>query len=403
MEEAMGVHAARVMFCRGVALLVAVAAMAGAWVAIVSAPRPVRAAEGDGAQKLRVYAGTYTTAKSKGIYLLELDLKTGELLPKGLAATSGSPSFLAIHPNRQFLYAVNEVDTGTVSAFAIDAQTGLLAFLNKQRTRGAHPTHLVVDRQGKNVLAANYTGGSVAVLPIAADGQLGAATGFIQHSGKSVDRSRQTAPHAHGIALDSPGRFAYVADLGLDKVLIYRLDPAAGTIVPNDPPFATVPPGSGPRHFAFHPNGRTGYAINELTSTVTTFRHDPATGGLEALETVSTLPSDYKRSNSTAEVVVHPSGKFLYGSNRGHNSIAIFSIHEETGLLTPVGHQSTAGKTPRNFTVDPTGAYLLAANQESNSVVVFRVEPGTGQLTPTGHTAEVFTPVCLEVVPASAP
>jgi 6-phosphogluconolactonase len=378
-------------------------ALLAAWAILVLYPLAPAAAQAP--EKLRVYIGTYTGSRSKGIYLAELDLKSGQLTAQGLAATTTSPSYLALHPNRRFLYAVNEVDRfagasgGSVSAFAIDAGTGMLTLLNQQASKGAAPTHLVVDRQGKNVLAANYTGGSVVVLPIDAEGRLGPATGFVQHTGMSVNRSRQTAPHAHGIALDAVGRFAYVADLGLDKVLIYRFDAAQGTIVPNDPPFASVPPGSGPRHLAFHPAGGFGYAINELTSTVTTFRHNADTGALEPLQTISTLPADYTRSNSTAEVVVHPSGKYLYGSNRGHNSIAIFAIDPNAGTLTPVGHEPTQGRTPRNFNIDPTGVYLLAANQDTNTVVVFRIDPATGRLTAVGAPVEFPTPVCVEFMP----
>jgi 6-phosphogluconolactonase len=386
-------------------LLLALWAVSGRWAPVFIAPRPALAVDPGGAQKLRVYVGTYT-GKSKGIYVLDLDLGSGELSPPTLAATTTRPSFLALHPNLRVLYAVNEVDSfagknsGSVSAFAIDPATGALTLLNQQPSGGGAPAHLVVDHAGKNVLVANYNGGSVSVLPIAADGSLLPATGFVQHVGSSVDRSRQTAPHAHGIALDAADHFAYVADLGLDKVLIYRYDADHGTITPNDPPSASVPPGSGPRHFAFHPDGRTAYSINELTSTVTTFRHDAATGALEPLQTISTLPEGYKKTNSTAEVQLHPSGKFLYGSDRGHNSIAIFSIDADTGMLTPVGHQPTGGSTPRNFTLDPTGSYLLAANQDSGKVVVFHIEPGTGQLTPTGHTADIAMPVCVQVVPA---
>jgi 6-phosphogluconolactonase len=374
----------------------------GALAVLATGPAAAQAPE-----KLRVYVGTYTGAKSKGIYLAELEMKTGRLTLQGVAATTPNPSFLALHPNGRFLYAVNELDRfsgaagGSVSGFAIDASTGMLTLLNQQASKGAWPTHLVVDRQGKNVLAANYGGGSVIVFPIDAEGRLGPATGFVKHVGKSVNRSRQEAPHAHGIALDAANRFAYVADLGVDKVLIYRFDAAQGTIVPSDPPAADVPPGSGPRHFAFHPGGGFGYVINELTSTVTTFRHHPDTGALDPLQTISTLPADYTRTNSTAEIAVHPSGKFLYGSNRGHNSIAIFAIDATTGLLTLVGHESTQGRTPRGFAIDPTGTYLLAGNQESNTVVVFRIDPATGRLAAVAGPTEVPTPVSFEFVPVA--
>jgi 6-phosphogluconolactonase len=356
-------------------------------------------------ERLWVYVGTYT-GKSKGIYLGKLDLQTGELSLIGVAAPSTNPSFLALHPSHAFLYAVNEVDnvpgfkSGTVSAFAVDPQTGALTFLNQQGSRGTSPTHLAVDPSGKNVLVANYNSGSVAVLPIGADGHLSAATGFAQHHGSSVNKSRQAGPHAHCVAVSPDNRFAFVADLGLDEVVIYQFDPVQGTITPNAPPAAAVPPGSGSRHLAFHPDGHTAYVINELLSTITAFGYDPATGALQPLQTISTLPAGYKKTNATAEVRVHPSGKFLYGSNRGHDSIAIFSIDPATGLLTLVGHQPTGGKTPRSFSIDPTGTYLLAANQDSDTVTVFRIDPQTGLLTAIGHPLAVPTPVCIEMMPA---
>jgi 6-phosphogluconolactonase len=394
----MSIHRTRALLLGRIALLLLGAwAIAGGTGVTLKAQTP---------EKLWVYVGT-NTGKSKGIYLSELDLRSGELSAPTLAATTVSPSFLALHPNRRFLYAVNEIDrfagmpSGSVSAFAIDPQTGALTLLNQQPSKGGGPAHLAVDKQGKNVLVANYGGGSVAVLPIGEDGRLAPATGFEQHDGSSVNRSRQSAPHAHCVTLDAANRFAFVADLGLDEVLIYQFDAVQGLLTPNDPPFASVPPGSGPRHLAFHPNGRSAYVINELTSTVTTFRYDAAKGALEPLQTISTLPADFTKTNSTAEIVVHPSGKFLYGSNRGHNSIAIFAIDADTGQLTLIGHELTQGKTPRNFAVDPTGAFLLAANQDSGTIVVFRIDPETGRLTATGHTAEVSMPVCLEMMPAA--
>jgi 6-phosphogluconolactonase len=254
---------------------------------------------------------------------------------------------------------------------------------------------LVVDPAGKNVLVANYGGGSVAVLPIEADGRLQPASSFVQHEGKSVNPRRQEAPHAHSINLDPAAKFAAVADLGLDKVLVYRFDPNEGRLVPNDPPHASVAAGAGPRHFAFHPNGRFAYVINEMHSTVTAFDYDAKQGTLVQSQTVNTLAAPHQ-GNSTAEVQVHPSGKFLYGSNRGHNSLAIFAIDQQTGRLTPVGHESTGGRTPRNFGIAPGGGYILAANQGSDSVVVFRVDQNSGRLTPTGESLEVPTPVCVK-------
>jgi 6-phosphogluconolactonase len=359
-----------------------------------------------GENKMRVYVGTYTDGKSQGIYLFELDSDTGKMTPAGLATETTNPSFLAIHPNHRFLYAVNEIgefggkQSGAVSAFAIDPASGRLALLNQQPSGGGAPCHITVDREGKHVLVANYAGGSVAVLPIQPDGRLGAATAFVQHHGSSVNRQRQEAPHAHSINLDAANRFAFAADLGLDKVLVYRFDPAKGTLAANDPPAAQVDPGSGPRHFAFHPSGRFAYVINEMGSTVTAFRYHSRTGTLEPLHTLSTLPAGFAGSTSTAEVQAHPSGKFLYGSNRGHDSIAIFRIDPETGRLTTAGHQPTGGKTPRNFGIDPTGTYLLAANQGSDNIVVFRIDPETGRLTPTGQVVEVPSPVCVKFLPA---
>jgi 6-phosphogluconolactonase len=308
-----------------------------------------------------------------------------------------SPSFLAIHPTGQVLYAVGESGGGSVSAFALDRKTGTLKFLNRQSSGGGGPCHLVVDNSGKNVLAANYGGGSAVVLPIAANGSLLESSSFVQHKGSSVNKSRQEAPHAHSINLDQANRFAFVADLGLDKVLIYRFDAAKGTITPNDPPAVDVAPGAGPRHFAFHPNGKNAYVINELDLTVTVFVYDPARGVLKPRQTITTLPAGVKdrKGMSTAEVVVHPSGKFLYGSNRGHDSIAIFRIDEATGELKAAGHQGDKIKTPRNFAIDPIGRYLLAANQNGHSICVFAIDPQSGALTMVGEPVAVPSPVCV--------
>ncbi len=365
--------------------------------------------EGKAPSHYRVYVGTYTgPSKSQGIYALELDTKTGELSKAKLAGEASSPSFLAIHPNQRFLYAVSEVGdfegekAGAVYAFAIDPKDGALKLLNQKSSKGSGPCHLVVDRIGKNVLTANYGGGSVAVLPIAEDGQLKSATSFVQHTGSGPNSGRQQGPHAHSINVDAGNQFAAVADLGLDKVLVYRLNADDGTITPNVPPSAQVAPGAGPRHFAFHPNGKLAFVINEMHSTVTSFLYDAKRGLLSEVQTITTLPEGKFPGNSTAEVQVHPSGKFLYGSNRGHNSIAAFAIDAETGRLTPLGNQSTLGKTPRNFGIDPTGAFLLAANQDSDTIVVFKIDPETGKLSPTGHQAEVPMPVCVKFLPISA-
>jgi 6-phosphogluconolactonase len=319
-----------------------------------------------------------------------------------LAAETVNPSFLAIHPNRRFLYAVGEVmefqgqKSGAVSAFSIDPATGKLTFLNKMSSRGMGPCHVSVDKTGKCVLVANYGSGSVAALPLKPDGSLSEATAFVQHTGSSVNPERQKGPHAHSINLSPDNRFAIAADLGLDQLLVYRFDPEAGSLTPNDPPFAKVNPGAGPRHFAFHPNGQFGYVINEMQSTVTALAYDAANGAFQELQTISTLPEDFKEENSTAEVQVHPNGRFLYGSNRGHNSIAVFAIDAAKGTLTPVERVSTQGRTPRNFGIDPTGSWLLAANQSTDNVAVFRIDPDTGRLTPTGQVLDVPSPVCVK-------
>jgi 6-phosphogluconolactonase len=369
-----------------------------------AAPKGASRAETNG--QWLVYIGTYTGAKSKGIYAFHLSRRDGSMTPLGLSAEVESPSFLAVHPNQRFLYAANEINkfggksSGGVSAFAIDKPTGKLKLLNQQPSGGSGPCYLVVDKAGKNVLVANYGGGSVSVLPLQADGQLGEASAFVQHTGSSVNPQRQKEPHAHSINLDPANHFAFVADLGLDKILVYRFDPAKGTLTANDPPAATVKAGAGPRHFAFYPTGRFAYVINEIQCTVTAFSYDPKRGELKELQTISTLPAgeSVQPSYSTAEVQVHPSGRFLYGSNRGHNSIAVFSLDSVTGQLTAVDHVPTQGKVPRNFGIDPTGTFLLAANQNSDSVVVFRIDRQTGKLTPTGHVAEVGSPVCVKFV-----
>jgi 6-phosphogluconolactonase len=371
---------------------------------------PARA-QVDPGRELLVYIGTYTGEKSRGIHLSRLNLSSGELTPPELAAETENPSFLAVHPTAGYLYAVNEVSAfegqpgGSVSAFAIDRHTGGLTLLNRQSSRGSGPAHLVVDREGRNVLVANYGGGSVAVLPLGPDGRLAPASAVMQHEGSSVHPKRQTRPHAHSINVDPANRFAYAADLGLDKILIYRFDPSAGSLMPADPPFAAVRPGSGPRHFAFHPRGRFAYVINEILLTVTAFGHDAATGALKEIETVSTLPSGQapREGDSTAEVQVHPSGRFLYGSNRGHDSITVFAIDETSGRLTFVQNEPTQGSTPRGFGIDPTGHLLLAGNQRSDTVVVFRIDQQTGRLHPATRPIEVGSPVSVQFIERTSP
>ncbi|MGC8639409.1 MAG: lactonase family protein [Isosphaeraceae bacterium] len=354
---------------------------------------------------LWLYVGTYTNGRtpSEGIYLLEMDPVSGSVTPRGVAARVENPSFLAIHPSHKFLYAVNEVDSfqgkkgGGVSALAIDPSSGQLTLLNQQSSVGSSPCHLSVDRTGKNILVANYGSGSVACLPIEADGSLKPASAFVQHKGKSVDRGRQQGPHAHEIELDQANRFAFTPDLGLDKVLIYRFDAAQGSLTPSDPPFARVDPGSGPRHLAFHPSGRFAYVISEMGNTITAFAHDADKGTLRKIQTISSLPDGFNGKSYCAEVEVHPSGKFVYGSNRGHDSIAIFTVDAATGKLSAAGHQSTLGKNPRHFAIDPTGTFLLAANQDSDSIVVLRIDQETGGLKQVGQPVHIPMPVCIQM------
>jgi 6-phosphogluconolactonase len=288
--------------------------------------------------------------------------------------------------------------SGAVSAFAIDHKSGRLNLLNQVASGGADPCYISLDKTGKYVLVANYSGGSVSVFPSLKDGRLGEPSAFVQHQGSSANKERQEGPHAHWIQTSPDNRFAVVSDLGLDELVLYRFDAAKGSVVQNEPSFAKLPPGAGPRHAAFHPNGRFAYVLNEMQSSVGAFSYDPSTATLKTLQQLSTLPKDFTGQNDTAELVVHPSGKFLYASNRGHDSIAIFSIDSLKGTLTPAGHVRTGGKTPRNFAIDPTGKYLLAANQASDNIVIFRINPVTGNLTPSGQVAEVPSPVDITFV-----
>ncbi|MSU51146.1 MAG: lactonase family protein [Opitutus sp.] len=360
------------------------------------------------AKEYSVYFGTYTGPNSKGIYRARLDVATGKLSPAELAVECQDPSFLSVHPNGKFLYAIDERSSPEktpgrgVSGYAIEARAGALTLLNQQEVGGPGPCHLMVDHEGKALLVANYSGGSVAALPLSADGRIGVATTVTQHTGSSINPARQKEPHAHVIIVSPDNRFTLCADLGLDKVMVYRLDAAKALLTPNTPAFAPVLAGSGPRHLTFHPGGKFVYVINELLCTIAGFRYDAAKGTLSELQTVSTLPpgETVKPGMSTAEIAAHPGGKFIFGSNRGHNSIAVFGVDPATGRLTYVENQPTQGKTPRHFGVDPTGTWLLAENQHSDTVVVFRIDAKSGQLTPTGQSIDVPAPVSAVFVAA---
>ncbi len=354
-----------------------------------------------------VYVGTYTEegSTSKGIYAYRFDPDGPTLTSIGLVAQTINPSFLVVHPNHRFVYAVNEVGnyngqkSGAVSAFAIDRASGKLTLLNQVASGGADPCYITVDKTGKYVLVANYTSGSIAAFPILEDGRLGQPSAFIQHSGHGTDPQRQEGPHAHSIDLTPDNRFAIVDDLGLDETLVYKFDSTKGSLTPNDPPFAKAPPGAGPRHFALHPNGKFGYVINEMGATVSVFGYDGASGVLRPLQTISTLPEGFTGAKESAEIEVHPSGKFLYASNRGHDSIAVFAIDQSKGTLTLVEYASTKGKTPRNFAIDPTGTLIFAANEKSDNIVIFRINAKTGRLTPSGKVLDIAQPVCVRFLP----
>jgi 6-phosphogluconolactonase len=318
-------------------------------------------------------------------------------VPIGLAAETASPSFLAEHPNHKFLYAVNEAGReGQVSSFAIDAKTGMLTALNQVSSGGNSPCHLAVDKTGKWLAVANYGDGSMAMFPVQPDGRLGEPSQTIKNTGTVHLPQRQRGPHAHAVVFSPDNKYLLLADLGLDKIFVYKFDPASGKLTPNDPDGGKVDPGAGVRHFVFHPNGRTVFAINEISKTVTAFHWDPAKGTLTSYQTLSTVPASAQTGGSTAEIQVNKAGTHLYGSNRGHDSIALFAIDKNKMSLTAMDHTPTLGKTPRHFTLDPSGKFLLVANQDTSDITIFKVHPNTGQLTPTGQPVkDAPVPVCI--------
>lgn len=360
-----------------------------------------------------VFVGTYTDpilfgtgeilqGKGKGIYVYRLDPTSGALEQVGLTTGVTNPSYLAFDSSRRFLYAVNELKTydgkptGTVSAFAVDAKSGKLQFLNKQLTHGTDPCHVLVDNAREYIFVANFMSGSVCVVPIHDDGSLGEASDFIQHQGSGIDPARQKGPHAHSVTLDAANRFAFVPDLGLDRLMVYRFDPARGMLEANEVPWIKMKPGAGPRHVAFHPAGRFAYLVNELDSTIAALTYDGDSGTFSHLHTVPTLPKYFAGKSTCADIQVAPSGHYVYASNRGHDSIVIYRVNQRSGALAYVGHQPTEGKTPRSFGIDPTGRFLLAANQDSDTIVSFRIDPDEGTLSPAGPAMPVPTPVCVK-------
>jgi 6-phosphogluconolactonase len=349
-----------------------------------------------------VYIGTYTGQKSssKGIYAFRFDEASGALTPLGLKAETPSPSFLAFGTGAGVLYAVNELSSfngeraGSVSSFSVDAASGALTPLNVQSSKGADPCFLQCDATGRSLAVANYTGGTFAIFPVGSDGRLGPAATVTGGQGSGPDAVRQKGPHAHQVVFDPSNRYLLEVDLGIDRVLVYRFDQATGRVTPNDPPSVHLTPGSGPRHLVFAPDGRHVFVIAEMASTITTLSWDATKGVLSPLGTVSTLPPGYTGQSSTAEIAIHPNGRFLYGSNRGHDSIAVFNVDAQ-GTLTLVEHEPTRGRTPRHFTLDPSGRWLIAANQDSGTLAVFAIDQKTGALTPSGPLAEVPSPVCV--------
>jgi len=347
-----------------------------------------------------MYVGTYTP-KGEGIYIFSLDLNTADIVAIDTVTGLQNPTFVSLHPTGKFLYTVNEVadfegqKSGAVTGFLVDQASGKLKQLNQKSSGGMGPCFVSVAHDGKHVLVANYGSGSVAALSLDEKGLLGKITGFAQHEGSSIDPRRQASPHAHSIQSDPANRFALAADLGLDKILVYKYDAVSGSLTPNQVPWADSIPGSGPRHMAFRPDGRYLYVADELTSAVSVFRYEPSDGTLQPSQTVSMLPEDFEEDNSAAEILVHPSGKVVYASNRGHDSIAVFKADPETGRLSPLQHASTRGDSPRNFGIDPTGKYLIAANQRSDNLVIFEIDAETGELEFTGKELSVPSPVCV--------
>jgi 6-phosphogluconolactonase len=343
-----------------------------------------------------VYFGTYTkNSPSEGIYHAQFDTKTGKLSTPELAAKISNPSFIAIHPSGKYLYSVTEEAVGKVNAFAIDPKNKKLKFLNQASSGGKGPCHISVSKNGKTLLVANYSSGSIASIPIASDGKLKKPVSVISHKGSSLTK-RQTGPRAHSINLSPDQCFVYVADLGIDKIMIYRLNPETSELTENNPSSFELKPGAGPRHFTFHPNGKCAYVINELDNNLIILEYNSQTGALSEIQSVYTLPKDFKDKSYTAEVRVHPNGKFIYGSNRGHDSIVIYKIDPDSGKLTLVGFQKEAITWPRHFNIDPSGKFCLVANQNSDNVSVFAIDQKTGMLKAPHQTVSMGKPICIK-------
>jgi 6-phosphogluconolactonase len=358
---------------------------------------PAETPEPPPAKTYRAYVGNYTSkTESKGIYQFQFDPATGRMSAQELAAETKDPSWLVIHPSRKYLYAANEMDHGsTISAFSIDPRSGRLTLLNSRPAEGEGPCHLAFDRTGKFLLTANYSTGNAVVYPILEDGKLGEHTASVTNQGQPGPHQHQKGPHAHWIGASRDNRFVYVADLGLDKVLLYRFDATKGTLAPAGGAVAKA--AAGPRHVALSADGKFLYVLGELDSTVTVFANDRQ--AFKSLQVVPMLPAGFSGRNDAAEIEIHPSGKFLYASNRGHDSFAVYRIDRTNGTLTQVETVPTGGKEPRHFAIDPSGKFLLAENQNTNSIVEFRIDQSTGKLTPTGETLTTPSPICIVFLP----
>lgn len=349
------------------------------------------------ADSYHAFVGTYTDGDSEGIYTCSLDDEAGTIERVSVTDAGENPSFLAVHPSGDYLYAVNEVEEGAVTALSIDGATGELTVLNTVVTGGgAHPCYCAVDATGQYLLVAHYNGGSVAMVPIEDDGSVADPSHVVEHEGSSVDPERQTEPHPHSIRPGPANEFAYVPDLGTDRLYVYEMDLDAGELRPADQSWLELPDGAGPRHLDFHPGEDRLYLLNELDSTLTAIDRDPETGALEIVDSASTLPDDFDGENITADVHVHESGEWVYASNRGHDSIARFEVDGSTGDLSYVECVSTEGEWPRHFTFTPAGTHLLAENKDTNDVVTFDVDADDGALSPTGDVTELPSPVCLQ-------
>lgn len=345
--------------------------------------------------------GTYTGDGSRGIYSVRINAETGALSHPELVAELPNPEFLALHPNGRFVYALTQGTTSdggrsaAVAAFEVDRESGQLTALNTELAARGALTHLAIDETGSMAIAASYGGAYVVSFPIKPDGSLGPRASFIQHEGRVGPGPRQNAPYPHSVTISPGNRIAFVADLGLDRVFPYRIDPEDGTLSSHEPALVTVAPGAGPRHTAFSPDGKSFYVLNELDGTITSCRFDSETGIAEPFERVSTLPDDFTGRNTTSEIRVHPGGRFVYAANRGHDSLAVFERNAESGALTRLEVVPCGGEQPRNFSLTPDGAWLLSAHQNSNDLTLFKVDLETGRLTATPHTVPAPTPVCV--------